>query len=187
MGGPPVSTNVEGEGDDGFVRVFIVPRRNVLGGSRSDLGSFLSSLFGLGRERTLQESDDVRPEVQDELNPAEAESRPRRCGLLCIFSIIESQIQGVQEQIDTVRDRENEVDFVPGGETDFDVNNSTHPTQVLEDWSVVPINKTTIADTNEDGSSFIFHKSVVTNISDPKEKNVGSVEGEFSVGEEIFE
>jgi hypothetical protein len=32
---------------------------------------------------------------------------------------------------------------------------------VLEDGSVAHINKTTISDTDEDGNTFIFHKSVV--------------------------
>ena len=37
--------------------------------------------------------------------------------------------------------------------------------QVLEDGSVVHINKTTISDTDEDGNRFFFHKSVIHSVS----------------------
>jgi len=59
-----------------------------------------------------------------------------------------------------VRDRQNEVDFVPGSEDDFDVNNSTYTTKVLEDGRVLHINRTTIADSSDDGTSFFLHKTI---------------------------
>ena len=49
----------------------------------------------------------------------------------------------------------------------LDVNNSTHTTKVLDDGSVVHINKTTIADTDEDGNSFFFHRAVIHNFGTP--------------------
>merc|ERR1712008_464986 len=72
---------------------------------------------------------------------------------------------------DQARDRQNEIDFdeeeaAAGGDDGFDVNNSTHTTKVLEDGSLVHINKTTISDTDENGNTFFFHKSVIHTISD---------------------
>merc|ERR1712037_672563 len=64
----------------------------------------------------------------------------------------------------------------------FDVNNSTHTTKVLEDGSVVHINKTTISDTDDDGNSFFFHKSVIHTVSDG-ETSIGK-EGAVNEGEE---
>ena len=37
--------------------------------------------------------------------------------------------------------------------------------QVLDDGSFLHINKTTIADTDEDGNSFFFHRAVIHNIA----------------------
>merc|ERR1712130_561211 len=83
--------------------------------------------------------------------------------------------QGVKEHIDDVRDRENEIggDYYFGSDSDdgFDVNNSTHTTKVLEDGSVVHINKTTISDTDEDGNSFFFHKSVIHTVNEGEESD----------------
>lgn len=39
--------------------------------------------------------------------------------------------------------------------------------KVLDDGSVVHINKTTIADTDENGNSFFFHRAVIRNIGNP--------------------
>ena len=39
--------------------------------------------------------------------------------------------------------------------------------KVLDDGSVVHINKTTIADTDENGNSFFFHRAVIHNIGNP--------------------
>ena len=39
--------------------------------------------------------------------------------------------------------------------------------EVLEDGSVVHINKTTIADTDKDGNSFFFYRAVIHNIEIP--------------------
>merc|ERR1712234_67523 len=62
-------------------------------------------------------------------------------------------------------------DYDFGGDSDngFDVNNSTHTTKVLEDGSVVHINKTTISDVDDDGNSFFFHRAVIHNIGTPDE------------------
>jgi len=41
----------------------------------------------------------------------------------------------------------------------------------LDDGSIVHINKTTISDTDEDGNSFFFHKSVIHTVSDGQTSN----------------
>ena len=44
--------------------------------------------------------------------------------------------------------------------------------KVLDDGSVVHINKTTIADTDENGNSFFFHRAVIHNIGNPDSEAV---------------
>ena len=61
--------------------------------------------------------------------------------------------------------------------------------QVLEDGSVLHINKTTIADTDQEGNTFFFHKSVVSTVreSAPEEEDVEEnfgTEEEFEAEEE---
>merc|ERR1712123_53342 len=82
-----------------------------------------------------------------------------------------------QGDVDDVRDRENELDFVEG-EDGFGINNSTHTKKVLEDGTILHINKTTIADTDDDGNSFFFHRSVIHNVG-------GGEEGEETEEEEF--
>merc|ERR1712032_606243 len=99
-------------------------------------------------------------------------------------------LKGVREHIDDVRDGENEIggdyDFGSDSDEGFDVNNSTHTTKVLEDGSVVHINKTTISDTDEDGNSFFFHKSVVHTVNDGQTSNEEDVEEEALTGDPEF-
>jgi len=171
----PVSTNDPeyDYGDDyggffggGFPSIFGAPRVRVLvvpvdeaglDGGVGGIGDFLSSIFGPTRE----------------LAPtSESEQPSEDCEVMCTFikELFEGHLKGVRDHIDDVRDRENEIggDYDFGGDSDngFDVNNSTHTTKVLEDGSVVHINKTTISDTDEDGNSFFFHKSVIHTVSD---------------------
>merc|ERR1711953_1634117 len=68
----------------------------------------------------------------------------------------------------------------------FFKNNSTHTTKVLEDGSVVHINKTVIADTDEDGNSFFFHRAVFHNVGSNDDSNVEEEEEEENV-EEVFD
>ena len=87
----------------------------------------------------------------------------------------------VEDHVANARDRQNEVDIAET-EEGLDVNNSTHTTQVtqvkivrikvtrwhwqvLDDGTILHINKTTIADTDEDGNSFFFHRAVIHNIA----------------------
>ena len=60
------------------------------------------------------------------------------------------------------------------------------PHQVLEDGSVVHINKTVIADTDEDGNSFFFHRAVFHNIgnAEASEENDAN-EDEEKIVEEV--
>jgi len=102
---------------------------------------------------------------------------------MCTFikELLEGHLKDVREHIDDVRDRENEIggDYDLGNDSDeegFDVNNSTHTTKVLEDGSVVHINKTTISDTDDDGNSFFFHKSVIHTVSDGEPGKEGAEE-----------
>jgi len=148
------------------VRVVVVPVDEVgLDSGVGGLGDILSSIFGPTR--------DIAP-------PSEVAADD--CGVMCTFlkELLEGHLKDVREHIDDVRDRENEIggDYDVGSDSDegFDVNNSTHTTKVLDDGSVVHINKTTISDTDEDGNSFFFHKSVIHTVSD----------GETSVEEEAL-
>eukprot|EP00088_Acartia_fossae_P031723 TRINITY_DN32539_c0_g1_i1.p1 TRINITY_DN32539_c0_g1~~TRINITY_DN32539_c0_g1_i1.p1 ORF type:complete len:240 (+),score=64.39 TRINITY_DN32539_c0_g1_i1:152-871(+) len=85
-----------------------------------------------------------------------------------LCSIFQDSFDSVQDHIDSVRDKENEVfDDSTADDEALDVNNSTHTTKVLDDGSVVHINKTTIADTDEDGNSFFFHRAVIHNFGTP--------------------
>merc|ERR1739844_661541 len=83
-------------------------------------------------------------------------------------------------------DRENEIDFDPKDDG-LNINNSTHSRKVLEDGSVVHINKTVIADTDEDGNSFFFHRAVFHNIgnSEASEENDATEDEEKPVEEEV--
>jgi len=146
------------------VRVVVVPVDEVgLDGGVGGLGDILSSIFGPTR---------------DHAPPSEVEAGSANdCGVMCTFlkELLEGHLKGVREHIDDVRDRENEIggdyDFGSDSDEGFDVNNSTHTTKVLDDGSVVHINKTTISDTDEDGNSFFFHKSVIHTVSDGQTSN----------------
>merc|ERR1719361_410157 len=149
------------------VRVLVVPvdERVGLDSGAGGLGDFLSSIFGATR--------DLAP-------PSESASED--CGVMCTLlkELLEGHLKGVREHIDDVRDRENEIggDYDLGSDSDegFDMNNSTHTTKVLEDGSVVHINKTTISDTDDDGNSFFFHKSVIHTVSDGETSKEGAEE-----------
>merc|ERR1719309_1356206 len=82
------------------------------------------------------------------------------CGFMCTVCKDLFNFDGIQEHIDAVRDQENEIDG-DFDEDDFAVNNSTHTKKVLPDGSVVHINKTLIADTDENGNSFVIHRSII--------------------------
>jgi len=167
------------------VRVVVVPvgpsdyedTESVFPSHRPTFGnvfSILRSILG-SRRPDLSSSD-------EETDTTEGE---RPC-FLCSF--FKDSFDDVQEHINTVRDRENEIDFDPS-EDGLDINNSTHTTQVLEDGSVVHINKTVIADTDENGNSFFFHKAVFHNIggSDDKTEEESDTTEEEETFEETFD
>merc|ERR1712126_790317 len=130
-------------------------------------------LGNTNRDSIFSSSGSEFPNYEEEAETSdENPEEPGRggCGISCfLFGIVESQLKSIQEQIDEVRDRQNEVDFVPGSEDDFDVNNSTYTTKVLDDGRVIHINKTTIADSNDDGTSFFFHKTIFSNVGEENE------------------
>jgi len=98
------------------------------------------------------------------ITPTNSTVSDKKCFLCSVFK---DSFDNVQDHINNVRDRENEVDLdIDEG---LDVNNSTFTTKVLEDGSVVHINKTTISDVDEDGNSFFFHRAVIHNIGNPDE------------------
>merc|ERR1712115_375536 len=115
----------------------------------------------------------------DEETDTSAEERP-----CFVCSFFKDSFDDVQDHIDTVRDKQNEIDF-DASEDGLAINNSTHTTKVLEDGSVVHINKTVIADTDEDGNSFFFHRAVFHNIGSNDDSNVEEEEEENV--EEVFD
>merc|ERR1712236_189491 len=173
----PVSTNEGGyDGFGGFggfggfrprVRVFVIPARDTdydsEDGGYGDFGGFLGILKSILGTRPTQ------------TDTASGESVANRSCLLC--DLLQDTFTNVQDHIDDVRNRENEVDFVEG-EVGFEINNSTHTKQVLEDGTVLHINKTTISDTDEDGNTFFFHKSVIHNVGGSDKKDDGEEEYE---------
>merc|ERR1712215_653384 len=172
----PVSTNEGGyDGFGGFggfggfrprVRVFVIPTKdtdyNYGDGGSGDVGGFLGilkSILGISPFQT---------------DTASAEGVGNRSCLLC--DLLQDTFTNVRDHIDDVKNRENEVDFVES-EDGFDINNSTHTQKVLEDGTVLHINKTTISDTDEDGNTFFFHKSVIHNVGGSNHED--DEEGEF--------
>merc|ERR1712227_12912 len=192
--GGPVRTNTDYDSDsfpssfgDLFprVRVFVVPvgtsdyedLEPAFPSRRPSFGNVFNILRSvLGRGSPVLSSTDEETDTS-------AEERP--C-FLCSF--FKDSFDDVQDHIDTVRDRQNEIDFDPE-EDGLDINNSTHTTQVLEDGSVVHINKTVIADTDENGNSFFFHKAVFHNIggSDDKTEEESDATEEEETFEETFD
>jgi len=170
INGGPVSTNdgdYDYSGFGGFVprvRVFLIPAQESENDSSiGDVGGFLGilkSIFAAGQSPTLTETTAV--------------DENKSC-FLC--ELLDETLSDVQGHIDDVRDRENEVDFIEG-ENGLGINNSTHTKKVLEDGTVLHINKTIIADTDEDGNSFFLHRSVIHNVGEDDQ-----LEG----GEEVFE
>merc|ERR1711953_1436345 len=158
--GGPVRTNTDYESDyvpGGFgfprVRVVVVPIGSPdyedsqpsfpsSGPSFGNVFNILRSILSSGRP-VLPSSDEDK-EVTDSDTPESP------CFVCSFFK-------------NSVRDKQNEIDF-DASEDGLAINNSTHTTKVLEDGSVVHINKTVIADTDEDGNSFFFHRAVFHNI-----------------------
>jgi len=131
-------------------------------------------VYLLARRPVLPSSDEDK-EVTDS-------DTPERPCFVCSF--FKNSFKDVQDHINTVRDKQNEIDF-DASEDGLAINNSTHTTKVLEDGSVVHINKTVIADTDEDGNSFFFHRAVFHNIGSNDDSNVEEEEEENV--EEVFD
>merc|ERR1712020_359041 len=171
--GGPVRTNTDYESDfipggfGGFrprVRVVVLP---IGDSSDTDLGfsgqrphSF-GNVFNILRS-ILGNRPSLVPSAEDDSTVPE-DKKP-----CFICSFFKDSFDDVQDHINTVKDRENEIDFDPK-EDGLEINNSTHTRKVLEDGSVVHINKTVIADTDEDGNSFFFHRAVFHNIGNSED------------------
>merc|ERR1712037_266664 len=171
--GGPVRTNTDYESDflpggfGGFrprVRVFVLP----LGGSE-DTGSVFpgqrphsfGNVFNILRSLLGN-----RPSLVSSSEDDTAVTESKRPCLLCSF--FKDSFDDVQDHINTVKDRENEIDIDP---KDDGLN----------------INKTVIADTDEDGNSFFFHRAVFHNIgnSEASEENDATEDEENPVEEEV--
>jgi len=123
----------------------------------------------------------VLPSSGEDKEVTDSDTPERPC-FVCSF--FKNSFKDVQDHINTVRDKQNEIDF-DASEDGLAINNSTHTTKVLEDGSVVHINKTVIADTDEDGNSFFFHRAVFHNIGSNDDSNVEEEEEENV--EEVFD
>merc|ERR1711913_39853 len=168
--GGPVRTNTDYESD-------YVPGGFGFPSSGTSFGNVFNILrFILSSGRPVLPSSDEDKEVTDS-------DTPERPCFVCSF--FKNSFKDVQDHINTVRDKQNEIDF-DASEDGLAINNSTHTTKVLEDGSVVHINKTVIADTDEDGNSYFFHRAVFHNIGSNDDSNVEEEEEEENV-EEVFD
>jgi len=140
-GGPFDSRAGDQDPDNGFlfprVRVFLVPV------SSGDSDYYEDGDYSESRGPHTDSLFSILQSFFGLRQESEAEAAPEPC-LLC--DVLEDSLRRVQGHIDSVRNRENEV---------------------LDDGSVVHINKTTIADTDENGNSFFFHRAVIHNIGNP--------------------
>merc|ERR1711879_940457 len=163
--GGPVRTNTDYESD-------FIP--GGFGGFRPRVRVFVLPLAG------SEDTESVFPSLVPSSEDDTAVTESKRPCLLCSF--FKDSFDNVQDHINTVKDRENEIDFDPKDDG-LDINNSTHTRKVLEDGSVVHINKTVIADTDEDGNSFFFHQAVFHNIgnSEASEENDATEDEEKTV------
>merc|ERR1711992_514846 len=188
--GGPVRTNTDYESDfipggfGGFrprVRVVVLP----LGGSEDT-----DSVFPMQRPHSFGNVFNIlrsilgnsRPSLVSSSEDDTAVTETKRPCLLCSF--FKDSFDDVQDHINTVKDRENEIDFDPQ-EDGLDINNSTHTRKVLEDGTVVHINKTVIADTDEDGNSFFFHRAVFHNIGNAETSEENDANEEEDKTEEV--
>merc|ERR1711978_357366 len=173
--GGPVRTNTDYESDyvpGGFgfprVRVVVVP----IGSpdyedsqpSFPSSGTSFRNVFNILRS-ILSSGRPVLPSSDEDKEGTDSDTPERPC-FVCSF--FKNSFKDVQDHINTVRDKQNEIDF-DASEDGLAINNSTHTTKVLEDGSVVHINKTVIADTDEDGNSFFSHRAVFHNIGNSED------------------
>merc|ERR1712002_1132601 len=163
--GGPVSTNDYDYSDNDYsgiggfggfggfgiprVRVLLLPRPSQ-GSSSGGIDDLLRGLFGIGS--STQDTQDS--------GAGSGSEEESECGYMCTIFKDLFNFEGIQQTIDAVRDQENEIDG-DFDEDGFAVNNSTHTKKVLPDGSVLHINKTLIADTDDNGNSFVIHRSVI--------------------------
>merc|ERR1711992_423950 len=186
--GGPVRTNTDYESDflpggfGGFrprVRVVVLP----LGGSQDTESVFPSQRPSFGNVFNILRSIlGNRPSLVSSSEDDTTVTETKRPCLLCSF--FKDSFDDVQDHINTVKDRENEIDFDPQ-EDGLNINNSTHTRKVLEDGTVVHINKTVIADTDEAGNSFFFHRAVFHNIGNAEAAEENDANEEEKTAEEV--
>jgi len=150
------------------VRVIVVPLPDYSDSDDYDypLPSFGHSSPSFNPLFTLLKSFLGTPVSSNATEVKETHNRNQSCFLCTIF---QDSFNRFQDHIDSVKEKENEIDFDVNDEG-LDINNSTHTTKVLDDGTIVHINKTTISDTDEDGNSFFFHRAVIHNIGAPEDE-----------------
>merc|ERR1712038_1677792 len=93
---------------------------------------------------------------------ADEDIDPTSCGLFC--SLLKTAVKtlftipkDIGDMVTELHNRKNDIDEEEDG---FDVSNSTYTEKVLPNGTLVKVNKTVIADTDDDGNSFFFHSSI---------------------------
>merc|ERR1719431_680223 len=95
------------------------------------------------------------------------EDKVELCGFIC--SILK-QFDG------KLKDIESSIKSIKGVRDQQDINNSTYTEKVLEDGTIVKVNKTIISDTSDDGNSYFFHSTSFHNFDKPVEENASKDE-----------
>jgi len=113
---------------------------------------------------------------------ADEDIDPTSCGLFC--SLLKTAVKtlftipkDIGDMVTELHNRKNDIDEEDG----YDISNSTYTEKVLPDGTVVKVNKTVIADTDDDGNSFFFHSSILHNIDLSDEGKDGEIPTETPV------
>merc|ERR1712130_603544 len=69
-----------------------------------------------------------------------------------------------------LKDIESSIKTLKGNRDQQDINNSTYTEKVLEDGTIVKVNKTIISETSDYGNSYFFHSTSFHNFDRPEEK-----------------
>merc|ERR1712226_41349 len=163
--GDPELSGVGGGGD--FVPVIVIRTSNSpFGGSGGSFGGFgggmggFPSLFNNFFGSAAGGSDSLVPDIdpKDFLEEKEEEEGEKECdGLLCLlFKALGTRVKHIEDEIKEIQEnRKNEVE--EGGEREPE---TTYEEKVLEDGTVVKINRTRYSDVSDDGTSYFgFHST----------------------------
>merc|ERR1712156_1095647 len=157
----------------GFIPIFVVRRTegSPFFGSFPFGGSgFPFNFFGDSEDRIdIQDTvtDDIIPEIplmtsffDEHLPSKDDEEKVELCGFIC----------SILKQFDEkLKDIESSIKNIKGDQGQQDINNSTYTEKVLEDGTIVKVNRTIISDTSDDGNSYFFHSTSFHNFDKPEE------------------